>query len=181
MTVVLTTAETIIPGPPRDPVYGWRGNYARFLRDPVGYLTYLYENYGELASIAEGETKILFAFGPQYNRDILKNIDVFFTTGLTVPGPIGSAQRRAGYGLFSTNGDQNKRHRQVVMPPFHRHSVGAYRDAMVESVEAQLQGWDGGRGVSTCSKRCVRCRCGIAFKVFLGLDWVGRVIRGSVG
>lgn len=137
------TASPTVPGPPLDPVYGSLGNHARFLRDPVGYLARCYDNYGLIAAIARGAPSMLFAFGLDHNRFLLTQTDVFHTTGLTVPGPFSTAQRRVGYGLFSMNTTRNRQRRRMVMPPLHKKVVESYGDRMVRIVNRFLDHWQG--------------------------------------
>ncbi len=137
------TARSMIPGPPLDPVYGFLGNHAHFLRDPVSYLTRVYRDYGRIAALARGAPSILFAFGPDYNRLLLTHTDVFHSTGLTVPGPFSTAQRRVGYGIFSMNAAGHRRRRRLIMPPLHKKAVESYGRRMIDIVGRFLDRWDG--------------------------------------
>ena len=39
---------------------GWRGNALSFFRNPIGYMTDLYQNYGNVARLVEGDNPPLF-------------------------------------------------------------------------------------------------------------------------
>ena len=64
---------TQIPGPLPTRWFGSQGNLIAFLRDPVGYLRRLYSEYGEIAAVVKGTRGMIFAFGPQFNQQILSN------------------------------------------------------------------------------------------------------------
>src|SRR6266540_4299799 len=84
---------------------------AEFLRDPIACLRRAHQTHGKLVALAGGAFEFLFAFGPEYNYELLSNPDVFHSNGFLFPGPKRSAQRRLTRGLFGMNGAEHKRHR----------------------------------------------------------------------
>ncbi len=134
-----------IPGPAAMPLLGSRGNLIQFLRDPIGYMVRLHRAYGALASFVQAQPGIIFAFGPEYNRLILSNPGIFHSTGLTMPGPEDTAQRRVGRGLLSINDAEHQYYRTLVLPLFHPRYIDTYRDAIVEIVDQHLAPWQPGQ------------------------------------
>jgi hypothetical protein len=72
-----------VPGPQPVRLLGSQGN---FLRDPVGYMRGLHDNYGDVATLVKGSRGMIFAFGPQFNQQILSNPTTFSCTSLMMPG-----------------------------------------------------------------------------------------------
>ncbi|MFQ5657474.1 MAG: cytochrome P450 [Candidatus Methylomirabilales bacterium] len=136
---------TTIPGPPPMTVLRSGGNLIQFLRDPIAYIRTLYQTYGEIVALVKGRKGIIFAFGPHYNQQILSDPAVFHCTGITLPGPPESAQRRLGHAIFRMNADQHAQHRRIIMPPFHKKSIESYRDSLVSLTQQMLDTWQSGQ------------------------------------
>src|SRR5262249_43528043 len=115
-----------------------------FLYDSVGCLRRLHQKYGNLVAFLKGQACSLFAFGPDFNRIVLTNPDVYHFSG-GFPGPKNSAHRRFGHGLFGLNGEAHQRQRRLLMPPFRKEAVESYRDVLVLLTEQFLAGWKEGR------------------------------------
>ena len=133
--------QSTIPGPPPIPFLGWRGNLIRFIRDPIAYMRGLHKAYGEIASLVKGEKSMIFAFGQKYNQQILSNASLFLNAGIVHRGPKNSANYRVSLGLLSMNGAQHKRHRNLLMPPFHHKVIPTYYDSIVSLTETMLNRW----------------------------------------
>ena len=162
-------SRTQVPGPPPTPWLGSHGNLITFLRDPVGYLRRLRREYGEIAAVVKGTRGMIFAFGPQFNQQILSNPAVFHCTSLMMPGPKDSAQRRLTDAVFSMNNEVALSRRRILTPPLHRRSIFEYRDAMVELTEATLAGWSGGQTLDM-AEEFRRLTLHISARVLFGLD-----------
>lgn len=102
-----------------------------------------HRRYGPVASFVGNRPGMVFAFGPAFNQQILGNPQIFHSTGISLPGPPGSAQHRLGGGLFRMNGEVHQRNRRMVMPPFCRRAVDSYRDAIAGHTERLLETWVG--------------------------------------
>jgi cytochrome P450 len=120
--------------------------YMRFFFDPVESVRHVYARYGPLLALGRvafgGPRKpVVFALGPEFNRQLLSDITTFRPTGMLRPGPKNSAQRRVRYGLTRMTGPQHRQQRQLVMPPFQKKAVQTYRDLTVNMVDAMLKEW----------------------------------------
>ena len=78
--------------------------YLRFFLNPVGTICRLYQRYGLVTALGRVQFKqprdlLLFAIGPEFNLLLFSDPNLFRPTGLILPGPRNSAQRRARSGL----------------------------------------------------------------------------------
>src|SRR5262245_65636185 len=119
-----------IPGPRAMPLVGWRGNLLRFGADPLGYVSQLHAAYGDLVAFVEGRSGWVFAFGPEYNRQLLTNPELFYSQPF-IAAPPDSALGRLTSGLLSMNGEAHRQRRKLMMPAFHKKRIESYRDDMV--------------------------------------------------
>jgi cytochrome P450 len=121
--------------------------YIAFFRDPIGCMREAYRKNGELTILGpvlpheENRRLNVLAIGPEYNRQVLSDPELFRTTGQTLRGPDESAQRRVRFGLTRMQGATHKRQRKLVMPPFHKKAVESYHDLMVKTAEVMLNDW----------------------------------------
>jgi Cytochrome P450 len=72
--------------------------YLRFFFDPVGTICRVYRRYGRV-KFKQPRDLLLFAIGPEFNRLLFSDPNLFRPTGLILPGPRNSAQRRVRFGL----------------------------------------------------------------------------------
>jgi cytochrome P450 len=121
------------------------GSLLDFPRDPIACMRSLYERHGLLAALEENRARIVFAFGPEFNQRILSDTRTFHSQFFAIRGPKNSAQRRLTSGLLSMNGEDHKRNRRIVMGPFQKRSVEAYRDSLVGLIDEMLAGWRPGQ------------------------------------
>jgi len=117
------------------------GALGDFSDDPVGCLHALQRRHGELAALQEGDSRIVFVFGPEWNQRVLSDAETFHAWFFTVRGARNSAQRRLTSGLLSMNGGEHKQHRRMVMGPFQRKSIVEYHDAIVDFAAELLDSW----------------------------------------
>jgi cytochrome P450 len=101
----------------------------------------LYRTHGTLAAIEDEGQRVIFAFGPEYNRRVLSDVDNFHARFFAIRGPRNSAQRRLTNALLSMNGAEHKRNRRIVMGPFQKASVEGYRDALASLATELIQPW----------------------------------------
>ena len=120
---------------------------ARFVRDPIPVLRSLHEEHGSIVAFPndgfrQSDPRLyVMAFGPQYNEQILTNIEVFRSRGFVPQGPLGSSHQIVRFGLISMNGEQHRLQRGLMMPAFHRQAVDGYRDAIAELTDQMVGSW----------------------------------------
>jgi cytochrome P450 len=121
--------------------------YARFVHDPIKFLTTTYQKFGPLSAISVAGAPIAFAFGPDLNQQILSSPDLFYSFGLTVPGPAGSPQWRMGYGMFRQDSHANARRRKVITPILGKQAVESRLPEMAHIVAQMLDRWEPGQTI----------------------------------
>lgn len=166
------------------PLLGPLGNMLWFRRDPLRYSERLFRTYGPLAALVDAPPRassgpgltVLFATGPELNREILTQHDRYKTHALSgqfFPGrnapPRLHPLRRTLTGLFHVNGDEHRRHRHLLMPSFHRSRVESYRKDMIRLTGELLDGWRPG-SVVDLSAEVTRLTLRVATKTLFGDD-----------
>jgi cytochrome P450 len=121
------------------------GRLAEFPRDALSCMRRLYRTHGTIAALEEDGQRLIFVFGPEYNRRVLSDSKTFHSQFFTIRGPRNSAQRRLTSTLLSMNGEEHKRHRRLVMGPFQKQSIEGYRDALAALIEDMLRNWQPGQ------------------------------------
>ena len=76
--------------------------YLRFFFNPVGCICRLYRQHGPVTALGRVALKqprdsLIFAIGPEFNRLLFSDPDLFRLTGFILPGPRDSAQRRVRF------------------------------------------------------------------------------------
>jgi cytochrome P450 len=143
----------------------------RFFSDPVAVMRNHWQTHGAISGLngqgAASARRLIFAFGPTYNQQILSQPDVFHSSSmLNVPHP--SVQRLTA-GLTFLNGDAHKSRRRLVMPHFHRQYIQAYRDDMVSLTGRMLDTWQVGN-TRDMARDAHQLTARIAIKTLFGLD-----------
>ncbi len=131
---------------PTPAVEGQPTELTRFLTDPVGCMADLHARHGDAAWFRNGDSRAIFVFAPEYNRQVLNTPEVFEIVS-RFPGPRNSAQRRFGRGLFSMNGEDHQQHRRLLMPPFKKGYLDTYHEPLVALVNDRLATWQPGTQV----------------------------------
>ncbi|VVJ18871.1 Cytochrome P450 [Amycolatopsis camponoti] len=136
-----TTAVTLPPGPtaPR----AVQGAYA--LTQPLRGMRRLKERYGDAFTVNvpifgnavvisdPAEIKQLFTSGP----DLVDNLEVNLGRVL---GP---------HSMFALAGDEHKRQRKLLVPPFHGRRLAAYEKIVEEETLRELESWPDGKAFAT--------------------------------
>jgi cytochrome P450 len=143
-----------LPGPAPMPVLGWRGNLARFFRDPIAYTAPLPRTYGTIVSFARGGAgpvlvrgsqsgSTIFAFGSASAKAVWGQMNVFHSTRL--PGPPESRSfKLLTSGLFNLNDEKHRKMRRLLQPAFSPARLASYHDIMVASTERGVDTWRAG-------------------------------------
>ncbi|RMG18830.1 MAG: cytochrome P450 [Planctomycetota bacterium] len=128
------------PGPRRPPLaqtWWW-------LRDPLGFLEAMAARYGHGTPFTMrrvGGMRLVMVSDPVHVREVFQRHEVFLA---------GEAQKaiRTFLGpnsLIGIDGVQHKRHRRLLLPPFHGERMRAYGELMREVALSDAEGWPRGR------------------------------------
>ncbi len=121
-----------------------RGRLLDFSDDPAACMRRLYTEHGEVAALEEMGHRLVFVFGPRFNRQVLSDTETFHSRFFPVRGPRHSAQRRLTSGLLNMNGEDHKRHRRMVAAPFQRSSIAGYQDGIADLARRMVWEWKPG-------------------------------------
>lgn len=137
----MTLSSHTIPAPPPMRFLGQFGHLLSFMRDPIGFMSKLHCEYGEIAALAEGNAEQVFVFAPKYNRQVLGDAERFHTIPVPFPIPEGSALARLFTIPGQMNGSQNRRQRGVMFSALHKRYYQHYRDSVVSLTEKKIASW----------------------------------------
>lgn len=138
-------ASKTIPGPRALPLLGWRANIFKLYTDPFKYLNWLYRTYGNVVTLASGDTSYICAFGAEMNFALLSNPTLFEVSA----GPVekiaksSALARVGGNSLQMMNGEKHRQQRRLMQPVFHKQQIGRLQDDMVALTAQMLESWQG--------------------------------------
>jgi cytochrome P450 len=123
------------PGPKRTLWPG--GQMLGFQRDPLGFLTRLARDYGDVAQFRVGPQRAFLLNEPELIRDLLVTHHERFHKGRALQ----RAKRLLGEGLLTSEEEFHRRQRRLAQPAFHRQRVNSYGATMVEYAERAAERW----------------------------------------
>lgn len=122
------------------------------LRDPVATMRRLYLRHGDVMIFdlplrrRDARTTIL-AMAPRHNRLVLGNPTWFRPSAVTLPGPVGSAQRRLRWGIVRQTGAEHRYYRKLFGPPMSPARVAREGQTIANSISQALDRWPLGEQV----------------------------------
>jgi len=122
-----------------------RGSLLEFPEDPIACMKRLYAEHGDLAVLEEDGQRLVFVFGPEYNRQVLSDSKTFHSQFFAVRGGRRSAQRRVTSGLLSQNGTEHRDGRRILMDVFSRKTLPGYHDTICDITQELIEDWDVGQ------------------------------------
>ncbi len=125
-----------LPGPPD--LFPRFGTF-NFVRDPLGTLMRDTARYGGFYRNRVGPTHFYAVNDPDYARVVLHER----SKGFVKSRQYDVLKRLLGNGLVTSDGDEWRRQRRVVMPAMRKNLVDNFASAMVAQAEAALQRWEG--------------------------------------
>ncbi len=114
--------------------------YRRLDRDPLGTLTDVAREAGDIVEFHAGPIRVLLLSGPDHIADVLVKQQRLF---VKPRGPLVAA-RVLGKGLLTTEGPVWLRSRRMIQPAFHRQTVARMDSAIVAMTERHLARWRDG-------------------------------------
>jgi cytochrome P450 len=182
-----TVAQRPIPGPRAFPLLGKQANLLRFYRNPFRLLRSLHATYGDIVALAQGDLSFVFAFGPEMNRQLLAQPELFENgTGPLLRLPKNTAvERLFAQNLAVMNGAHHKQQRRLMQGAFHRQQVQGYCADMVALTERRLDRWQPQSSIDLLSEM-QQLTQRIAVKTLFGVDdevelaQVGTLMRRAI-
>jgi cytochrome P450 len=136
----MTAAPTVLDMPL--PVT--RGPLLDFPDDPIVVMRRQLSTHGLVSALEQDGMRIHFAFGTEFNYQLLSDPQTFHSRFFAVRGPRNSPQRRLTSGLLSMNGDQHRQNRRLVMDAFLKKAIVQYLPQVQATCEDMLAGWQPG-------------------------------------
>lgn len=162
----------MLPGPRPLPLLGVYGNVLAFTRDPVAYLTHLYEQYGPIVTLARGTTNYVVVFTPPYNQLVLSQPDLFQALDIGA-SPVritpSTSLGRLFAGLTQMNGAHHQQQRRLIVPALRKKRVTANSHVLAALVDQKIGAWSAG-GQRDLFQDMREITLAIAVKTLVGLD-----------
>ena len=150
------------------PIVGTPRRLIRFLEDPIGVVMSLRE-HGDVVAVVDRNPAIVCVFGAERNRDVLANPGVFHNPEDFFRGPDGSARQKMRAMVVTSNGEDYRRRRRLMMPAFQRSALEGYAADIVTLTREVLARWPTS-GIVAADALCRELALCIAVKCFYGLD-----------
>ncbi len=121
--------------------FGFGGHLLAFQRDPLGFLTRLAREKGDVAAVRLGARTLVLVSDPELIRELLVVRDREFVKSHALQ----RAKQLLGEGLLTSEGELHLRQRRLMQPVFHRERVAEYAHAMGPLAAAFAERrWSGG-------------------------------------
>ncbi len=143
-------------------------------RDPLGLLTRVAREYGDISHIPLLLQSRILINHPDLIEDVIVRQPQKFDKG---PGIKGAATRLLGEGLLTSEGELWRRQRRLAQPAFHRQRIAEYAQTMVEQALAHIRNWREG-DVREMADEMMALTLVIAVKTLFGTEFTheaGRV------
>jgi cytochrome P450 len=156
-------------GPAPHRLLGWQPEKGRFWRDPVAYVSRMYELYGEVSALGLENPEWVFAFKPELNRQLLDNSELFHWAGRKMWKAEGSILGVLRTNVGNMDGPQYWTRQALMRPAFHNMLVKSFPGTIEKITREMLEGWREGevRDVYADVQRLIHA---IAMKVVIGVD-----------
>ncbi len=115
------------------------GHFAKFRRDPTGFLRKLSE-LGDVTFFKMGKQQAYFLNHPDFIRDLLTTNNAKFVKGLALQ----RAKKLLGEGLLTNEGENHLRQRRMIQPAFHREKIKSYAESMTFYAAKMRDEWKDG-------------------------------------
>ena len=151
------------PGPKGNRFYGRMVRTSR--HDPLGFMTMLAREYGDVCSFRVGFERVFFVNHPDYVKDVLVNHYDNFLKGNGKQ----RAKRFLGEGLLLSEGDLHRRQRRLAQPGFHYQRLAGYASEMAASSQRCSARWRDGQKLDIWPEM-LRLTLGIVGKTLFSAD-----------
>jgi cytochrome P450 len=134
-------------------------------RDPIGFLTKLARDYGDIAHFNIGSQQVFLLNHPDYIHDVLVTHHKKFIKGRGLQ----MAKRLLGEGLLTSEGEFHRRQRRLAQPAFHRQRIAGYGATMVAYGLRLQERWHEGETLDM-AQEMMRLTLAIAGKTLFDAD-----------
>ncbi len=132
-----TAAPGSEPVPPGPGGPAW-GNFARYMRDPLGTMDRFAADHGGVAFVRfPGGHSFYFVSDAALVRRVLVDDNAVFVKGRALR----AARRLLGDGLLTSEGADHLRRRRLIQPVFHHEQIARYGEVMIEAAAHVSETW----------------------------------------
>lgn len=140
----MSTHNLVLTHGADEPLPVTRGRLFDFPDDPIACMRKLMARHGNIAALEDEGQRVYFAFGPEFNHQILSDGTTFHSQFFAIRGSRNSPQRNLTSGLLSMNGEQHKRQRRLVMDAFLKKAILNYVPTIQKLTEELVAQWKPG-------------------------------------
>lgn len=141
------------------------GGMLPFRRDPLGFLTRLAREYGDVSQFRIGPIKMFLLNHPDYVRDVLVVNHEKFMKGRALQ----RSKRLLGEGLLTSEGEHHRRQRRLAQPAFHRKRISSYAAVMSDYAARHSSRWRDGETLDV-SEEMMRLTLAVVGKTLFDTD-----------
>jgi cytochrome P450 len=162
-------ATTTLPPGPGSAHAGRRLlGFLAFRRDPLGFLTRMAQEHGDVAHFRLGPQRVFALNHPDLVRDALVTRQDYFHKGRALQ----RSKRLLGEGLLTSEGEHHRRQRRLAQPAFHKKRVESYGAVMAATAARHAARWQDGQEVDI-SGEMMRLTLAIVGKTLFNADVEG--------
>ena len=163
--MVATSASVAALTPPGPRGWPLLGSLPAYRRDPLGFLSGLARDYGDVSAFRFGPWTVTLLNHPDLIRDVLVTHQRNFAkgAGIELMKPL------LGEGLLTSEGEFHLRQRRLAQPAFHRKRIAAYGAAMVEEGARARERWRDGATFDV-SREMTRLTLTVVGRTLFGAD-----------
>lgn len=134
-------------------------------RDPLGFLSNLARQYGDVAHFQIGPQHVYLVNRPDLIKDVLVTNNRMFVKGRGLE----RAKQLLGDGLLTSEGDVHHRQRRLAQPAFHRQRIASYAQSVVFHAASTREAWRDGE-VRDVAKDMMALTLQIVAETMFGAD-----------
>lgn len=153
------------PGPAPKPIIG---NLLDFQRDPLGFLTRMGREYGDIAHFSFPGYKAVFVNRPEWIKAILVDDEDKFIKSFDYK----VLKMIVGEGLLTSEGAFHMRQRRLIQPAFHRKRLAGYAQTMIDYTLRMRERWCPGEAFDV-AQEMMRLTLAIVARALLSADVEG--------
>lgn len=158
------------------------GNTIDFKADPLGFLIYIAEEYGDVAKFRLGPFQNVYLIS---NPDLIKQILVTKQRSIVKSRDFNSLRPLLGQGLLTSESDFHMRQRRLIQPAFKKSHIISYAQDMIDITLDYISTWKN-REERIITEDMMSIALGIINKTMFSMDFkdgyevIGKPIEASL-
>ncbi len=172
---------TTMKSPPGPPASGDAGNSVEYHQDPLGFLARCARDYGDVVRL-QFDRPIYLLNRADLVEEVLQNKRGIFAKDLSATDHQGGHNPEAlkyevfrtllGDNVLTAEGDDWRRRRRILAPPFHHEQSLSYVPAIIDHCQRLIAGWQDGQTLEL-REQMMELTLGIVSTALMGIDISG--------